>query len=372
VTRFRVLLAGGDRTHQEQYARQFRADPRCVLVGVTDLPAAPPARVAANAALAARFGLPLLPFDEALRLPCDIVSVCVSMPDRAPLIRAFAERGRHLYLDKPLAPSLEEARDIAAACAGAGVRSQIFSQATSAWALAARDNLRSGRLDRLRSVHARMLVAKGPLDGLPSRLRRERPGIAPIPSGQVKREMFDLGYYPVALLTWLIARPVRRVAALTANHFFAQHAAADVEDYGTLLLEFEGGLRASIVCGRIGWRSHPAKGYIDLTLSGSGGIARFAPEAEQVRLYTGGEAFDPAPANGDPMGMWDTTLGHIHWPKSRPIPLFPEPAEADIAAFLDRLDSGAEPEVTAADGVHHIEILEAAYRSAASGGFEVP
>jgi predicted dehydrogenase len=40
---------------------------------------------------------------------------------------------------------------------------------------------------------------------------------------------------------------------------------------------------------------------------------------------------------------------------------------ADIEAFVDCIDSGSVPEVTARDAVHHVEVIMAGYESAASG-----
>src|SRR4051794_2111352 len=58
MARYRVILAGGDRSHQEQYARQFQQSGRCELVAVTDAPDVSAAGHASNRALAERFGVP--------------------------------------------------------------------------------------------------------------------------------------------------------------------------------------------------------------------------------------------------------------------------------------------------------------------------
>lgn len=367
MQRRRVLLAGGDYTHQEQYARHFAADPRCVLVGVTDLPGISVSRHVANRALAERFHIAHLRYEEALVQPCDIVSVCVAMADRARVACDFAARGRHLYLDKPLAPGLAHAAAIAEAVGMAGVSSQLFSQVHTHWAQAARSAIRSGRLGPIAAVHMRMLIAKGPWGDVPDVARAERPTIEPIPPEPVKREMFDLGYYPVALLSWLLERPVRTVTAQTGNYFLAENFVADAEDFGTMLLEFEGGVVATVACGRIGWESHPGKGFVEVVLSGTETDERFAPDGAQLQVNTSARPFLPPGNPRDPMGMWDGTLTGMHWPETRPIELVVDPPTADIRAFLNALDRHQEPEITAAAGARHIAVLEAAYRSAASG-----
>lgn len=366
MRRYRLVLAGGDRTHQEQYARHFRDSGRCDIVAVTDAPGVSAERHSLNAALAARFSVPHLPLAAALELPSDIASICAGMTDRASIAIAFAAAGRHLYLDKPLAASVADARAIAAAVNMAGVTSQIFSQATTTWGQALKHRFDTAEPGAVRSIHMRMLVAKGPSTDLPVGIRLEHPAIEPIPAEPVKREMFDLGYYPVALLDWVVGRPVRSVTAITANHFFREHLAADVDDYGSMLVEFEGGLLASVVSGRVGWNSHPGRGYIEATLLGRHGHARFSPDSDQIVVQTA-----PSPVGAgsavDPMGMWDATLAAIPPTPQRPVAIAPEHPAADILAFLDHLDRGTRPAVEAGRGVHHLAILEAAYRSAHTG-----
>lgn len=365
--RYKLVLAGGDHTHQEQYASQFLGSGRCDIVAVTDAPGVSPQRHALNASLAARFGAPYLPLDEAVARPSDIASVCVGISDRALVATRFAQAGRHLYLDKPMAGNIADAQAIASAVARSGVTTQIFSQATTAWGQAIKERFAADESGAIRAVHMRMLVAKGIPEDLPSAIRIERPAIEPIPGEPVKKEMFDLGYYPVALLDWIVDCPVSHVTAMTANHFFPEHLAADVDDFGSLVIEFENGLLASIVCGRTGWESHPGRGYIEATLQSRRGFVRFTPDADQLLVRT---APVPVRAAGeaDPMGMWHTTMAAMPRPPQRPIDIAPDNPACDVLAFLDHLDQGTSPAIDAQRGVGHLAILDAAFRSAAGLG----
>lgn len=369
MRRYKVILAGGDRTHQEQYARHFRDSGRCDIVAVTDAPGVSAERYALNAALAARFEVPYVPLETALALPSDIASICVGTMNRATVATAFAAAGRHLYLDKPIAASLADSRAIAAAVNRAGVTSQLFSQATTRWGQDMKDRFDAAESDAVRAIHMRMLVAKGPPANLPGGIRFEHPMIEPIPAEPVKKEMFDLGYYPVALLDWLVNRPARTVTAMTANHFFAEHLAADVDDYGSMLIEFEGGLLASIACGRVGWNSHPGRGHILATLVGRRGHARFSPDAHRIDVHTA-SASARAGSSIDPMGMWDATLAAIPSNPQTSIEIATECPASDVLAFLDHLDNGTKPAIDAGRGVYHLAILAAAYRSASTGKAE--
>ncbi|HIE26492.1 TPA: hypothetical protein EYP66_04330, partial [Candidatus Poribacteria bacterium] len=73
-----VLLATGLRTHQENYALAFKADPRCRLIAVADEADVPPRRAEWNRKFAEEMNLPYIPnLDDALaRDDVDIVSVC--------------------------------------------------------------------------------------------------------------------------------------------------------------------------------------------------------------------------------------------------------------------------------------------------------
>jgi predicted dehydrogenase len=134
-----VLLVTGLRTHQENYALLFASDPRCRLIAVTDEPNVPPRRADWNRQFAAEMNLPYISdLDEALvREEVDIVSVCAEHERRGRVAVRCAQAGKHLYLDKPMTCSMEDADAVVAAVEAAGVRSQMFSFIHTPWAQAA-------------------------------------------------------------------------------------------------------------------------------------------------------------------------------------------------------------------------------------------
>ena len=65
--KYGVLLLGGNRTHQENYALSFAQDARCRLVAFADEPDAPPERITLARSLAESMDLPFIPdLDAAL------------------------------------------------------------------------------------------------------------------------------------------------------------------------------------------------------------------------------------------------------------------------------------------------------------------
>ncbi|MFG3256084.1 Gfo/Idh/MocA family protein [Streptomyces sp. NPDC048172] len=63
---------------------------------------------------------------DALLADCDAVAVALPPDVQAPLAVRAAEAGRHLLLDKPLATTVEGAREVTAAVERAGVASVVF------------------------------------------------------------------------------------------------------------------------------------------------------------------------------------------------------------------------------------------------------
>ncbi|BBA96977.1 putative oxidoreductase [Actinacidiphila reveromycinica] len=79
-------------------------------------------------------------YGDADALIGDVDAVAIALPPdlQAPLAAKAARAGRHLLLDKPLAATVEDAREVVAAVEGAGVRSVVFftmrfDAGTSAW-----------------------------------------------------------------------------------------------------------------------------------------------------------------------------------------------------------------------------------------------
>ena len=203
--KFGVIAVGGNRTHQESYAREFAADPRCELVGVADEPGLPEYREELNRLLASELGVPYLTLDEALaRDDVQIIDNCADVERRARVAVKTLEAGKHLYMDKPLAGSVEDAKAIADAADKSDAVTQMFTQVTTSWAQSAKSAVESGQTGEVLGLHCDMLMAKGKPGSVdPSVVRREKPSDGTFTHVEAKRELFDMGVYPVALVQWL-------------------------------------------------------------------------------------------------------------------------------------------------------------------------
>jgi predicted dehydrogenase len=366
-----VLLVAGGRTHQENYAPLFAADRRCRLIGVADEKEVPVERSRWNESLARELNLPVLDLDGALaRSDVQVASICVELERRGRVAVKAAQAGKHLFMDKPLAASAEDARAIVEACRKAGVRSHMDTMVRTGWAAQAREVVRSGRLGELRSIHCDLLFAKGKAGTAPAgRPRREKYPPERFTFVDSKRELMTTGVYSLALISWLTGRRARTVYATTSNYFFAEHARNDVEDFGMMLLGLEGGVTASLTAGRIGWSSDPAAGPNRILLVGSRGSLLIDAYRPRLEVWSDAPPWTaPAVNPGDPMGFWRS--GQIEAgvkPKRTWVADLLGPAVSEASYFVDCIEQGRESDMAAARAAEGIEILMAGYRSGATG-----
>lgn len=372
--KYGVLVLGGRRTHQESYARCFAEDERCQLIAASDELDAPPEYVKLNKQLADDLQIPYIPnLDEALaRDDIHIVSSCVQNERRGRVNVKCAQAGKHLYLDKPLAMSVEDAQAIVAAVQKAGVCNQMFTNMHTPWAQAAKKALNDGEIGELRAIHCDVLFAKGHVGTAPVGHKRvEKPTVERYTFIEAKREMFDVGVYPVSLINWLTQKRVKTVFGATANYFFEEHLSCDIEDFGALMMTLEDGTVATIIGGRAGWMSHAKGGVQRLNLIGTHGTLAFDGAQPRLEVYADEEPFRQTPPHPmDPMGMWSSTQtesGMIPKRQWVSVNQAGDQQGPDMRAFVDCIEAGRESEMNAAIASQSVAVIRAGYESAANG-----
>ncbi len=367
-----VLLVTGGHSHQESYGAGFAADSRCRIVGVSDEAGVDARRAALNRSFADQMKVPLLAdLDEALRRPdVHIASVSTEHERQGRVALRCARAAKHLYLDKPVAGSVEEADRLVDAVRMRGLRSQMFSQVHLPYAQRARRMLESGALGELRAIHCDLLFAKGwPAQELPAGPRRESYPPKRFLFPDVKRELFNIAVYSLAMIRWLTRREILSVRAVTANYFFQEHRSRDFEDFGMLAITLEQGLTATITAGRTGWMSHYGAGWVLTRLYGSRGSVLIDASRPRAEIAAESPAWSRPPRDPeDPMGFWRSTQQKAGL-TARPEWLVAEaPAPSDQSLFIDCIEHSREAEVSVFDGAKIVEALFAAYLSAATGG----
>ena len=364
-----VLLVGGMRSHQENYALQFQADPRCRLVAVADQEDAPIDRVILNQALADELDLPYQNLEVALeRTDVDIVSLCPEVERRAEIAVRCAQAGKHLYLDKPLALNSSSASKIVSAVHESGVKAQMFSNVHCNWAKEAKTTLEEGEIGQLRAIHCDITFAKGHPGSVKQERRIESGKRSRYTFAEAKPELFDIGVYAVSVINWITNQPVKSLVATTGNYFFKEHLAYDVEDFGSIIMELADGTTATISSGRFGWTSHPLGGIQRIKLVGNTGIVDFDANQPRLEVHAAEPSFQPpVPHPLDPMGMWSSTTNGI-MQKNRWKPISGQNwIEEEFRSFIDAIDIGTPIEMTVELAAQSVEVITAAYHSAASG-----
>ena len=170
------------------------------------------------------------------RKDVNVVSICAPPERRGRIAVRCAEAGKHLYLDKSLVPQLAEADALVAAVHKAGVRSHMFTLHHPAVGARGQEAARrAGRLGKLLAIHADVFFAKGQTGT--AKLGSPRKEEYPPERHQLveaKREMDNVGVYPITLIRWLTGKKFRTVYGVTANYFFQEHQKHNVEDFGLL------------------------------------------------------------------------------------------------------------------------------------------
>ena len=368
-----VLLVAGDHTHQPGYAEALAADERCRLVALTDTSDVPQRRGDLNQRLADQLGIPLLPdLDAALaRTDIAIASICAEPFRRGDIAVRAARAGKHLYMDKPLAGSNEDAQAIANAVREAGVVGHMFSQVHFGPAQQVRELVNSGTLGQIVAVHCDLCFAKGQAGTAElDRTRRESSRPDRYELQDSKRELTNVGVYCLVMLLWALRRRVRRVFGATGNYFFAEHQRNDMEDFGQIMMELEGGITASISAGRAGWQCHPDSGVNRTYLIGTKATAVIDAHRPRLEIWSDVPSWQPPPRDPeDPMGMWAAMPDSPFRAEPKLSWLTPGSASWKIDAehFLNCLENGRQSEVSLDLAAAATAALLAAYQSAAEG-----
>ena len=270
---------------------------------------------------------------------------------------------------KAVATTNQDAAQLVSAVRRAKVKSQTFSMLGAPWAQRAWRLVRSGQLGDLVGLHCDLLFAKG-LTGTAdlSRSRREHFPPRRFTFIDSKRELFATGVYSIGLMRWISEKRVRRVYAQTANYFFREHQANDVEDFSAATLEFEGNLVGTLSGGRTGWLSHPGSGPMRLFLIGSRGTQLVDSAQPRLEISSDAPPWRPGKPNpADPMGFWMSTIQAMGGVPKLNWSVISGPAQSDQSSFIDCIEEDRESDMSVVEGAEILKVLLAAYQSAATG-----
>ncbi|WP_151476405.1 Gfo/Idh/MocA family protein [Streptomyces albicerus] len=290
----------------------------------------------------------------------------------------MAEAGKHIWIEKPVGLTAEDARAVAGAVAKAGVQGTVgFNYRNAPAVAAARELIASGEIGTVTHVRIRLFsdYAAHPEGALTWRYERERGGSGVL--GDLASHGVDLARFLLGEITSLAADtavfvPERaRPTGATAGHSRStggELGPVENEDYVSCLLRFASGARGVLEACRVsvgeqnnyGFEIHGTKGAVswDFRRMGELGISRGTSYQDQPvsTLYVGpghGEyaAFQPGSANA--MGYDDLKV-------------------IEAYNFLRSVAEGTAYGATVDDAVHSAAALDAMARSAESRAWASP
>lgn len=328
------------------HARAIRANNNARLIAVGDY-ARDRGRAGRGRDLAAKYGVESYS-DDYRRLFDDprVEAVTVALPNGLHFEVAYTalQAGRHVVIEKPLVYRLDEADRLIA--------------------LAAEKKLTVGYAEELcycpKFLRGKQLIEDGVIGDLFFVRQIEQHAgpysewfYDPLLAGG--GALMDMGCHSIEYLRWIFdKRPVRKVTAQMANYMHKDRGA--LEDHVVLHLEFEGG-KAGLV--EAGWALHGGmesiarhqgtRGVLDVDLLGGNGIDLFSLEGVAV------ENLLPGWTRPDFEWLWQNG--------------YPQ----EMADFAAAIREGRAPIESAADGRAVLELIWAAYESAATGrAIELP
>lgn len=274
------------------------------------------------------------PDADSLIKAVDVVDICTPSHSHAELAVRAARLGRHVICEKPIALTLEDAEAMLQA-ARTHERRLLVAQVVRYFPeyRALRRAVNSGAVGDVAVV--RLARETFP----PSRPVHDWLFDAALSGGIIG----DLMIHDIDYAIWL-AGPVRRVYAKTMR------IVSEFEDHAYAILTHESGVLTHLTAS---WAQVPPRFRTRIEIAGQQGLLVFDSDASR----TLSPQFRDAAGSGSrsAVGLPDTTSGHN------------DPFTAELRDFLDCIEQGVEPQVTAQDGVAALRVALAANQSSRTG-----
>jgi UDP-N-acetylglucosamine 3-dehydrogenase len=268
--------------------------------------------------------------EHLLKEDLDAVSVCVPTEHHAKVALTVLRAGVPVLVEKPLAPTLGEAREIVDAARRAGVTLAVGHIERHNPAISAvKRHLQEGQYGELVTITARRVSS------FPGRVRDV--GV-----------VMDLGVHEIDVLRYLVAAPVESVFALGGRKV---HAA--FEDHANVLLRFQNGVHGFV---EVNWLTPMKVRMLSLTCLKNFVEVDYMDQSVTVSSSTLGPL--------DPFNLYQIPLEHhtqrVHVRKE-------EPLKRELLDFLDAIRNKRPPLVTGEDAVETLRVAIAATESYRSG-----
>ena len=309
--------------------------------------------------------------DQMLReADIDAVDNCTFHPAHAPLTIACAEAGKHVIVEKPMARSLQECRDMVAAADKAGVTLMIAQDLRySPEAFAVKRFIDEGRLGDMFAVRTHLLSPRVP--PRIGRARQDRYADAEQGSGT----LMSVQVHHIDLLRFY-AGNVKRLTAVCRS--IGPRMVNDAEDLVAAILEFENGALGHLFAGP-GETPEDASDGRPVTAStrsymlyGSEGTIHSAPETLPEHHHFGRIMFAPTEDRPIDRSIPADLERWVH-PPFEPIDTsgldLPtvKPFVNEILHFEECIRTGREPISSGRDNMETMKIIYGIWESSRTG-----
>jgi len=260
----------------------------------------------------------------------DVDAVVVAAPTglHAGIALATLRTGRHLYLEKPIATTLEDGSRVAAAARDAGVVAAIgYNWRFQPLMVRGRELLRAGVIGEVRAVHT-VFCEPVPHTARGWRARRSEGGGV----------LLDLGSHNFDLITWLLEARIERVEAAVSS-------LATEHDSALVRLELTDGVIATSFFSLRACRAH------SLEFIGERGVLRIDRSTRTLSLQG-------ARARTSSVALMSWRLRSLVRPRSEPS------WSTALRTFAAKIRGAAVELPTFDDGLRSLEIVIDAERSA--------
>jgi len=277
---------------------------------------------AAAAAAERDFALPLYASPEALCQACQALVIVSSTPAHFANAEAALTRGRHVFIEKPLAATLDQARQLVDLVHEAGVVAQV------------------GHVERFNPAY---LALKGhtlqPMFIEAHRLAGFNPRGTEVPV------VMDLMIHDIDLILSMVDSPVRSVSASGVA------VISDSPDIANARIEFVNGCVANLTASRISlktmrkMRLFQRDAYMTMD---------FAEKKSEVFRLSDTETADAPFVEVNTGGKFARRYIAFEQPQTEPVNAIQE----ELRAFRDAIVNGTEPPVTVWDGYRAQEVAQ--------------
>jgi UDP-N-acetyl-2-amino-2-deoxyglucuronate dehydrogenase len=270
----------------------------------------------------------------------DFVDVCTFPNFRLEPVELCATHGKHIQVQKPIATSVETARQMIATAARGNVRLGVVSQHRFDDAsIFLKSAIQNGRLGKLLQCDAYVKWHRSD-----EYYARPIKGSWAVEGGGA---LINQAIHQVDVLRW-IAGPVRDVSAMW--QIGAAHR-IESEDVVNAILKYENGATGVIQASTAFWPGYPER----MEVHGTKGTAIVTGD----RLTT----WDVLDDEGEPAPLSRAVASGA----SDPMAISLEPFERQFRSFGDAIRSGSRPAIAGEDGLAALEVCDAIYRSCRTG-----